>query len=87
MADQRAIEFREKGKVLLEIPVLWEGWELDNKAWVIEYEGQVELVVTNHGGLCLSNEAMLREKLEEYAAAITATAPMPAITRERLENE
>jgi hypothetical protein len=72
MADLNAIspsEFKSSGKVLLEIPVLWAGWELDDKAWVVERNGERRLIVTSHGGEYFVGVEFLTEKLAEYCEA------------------
>jgi hypothetical protein len=73
MADERAIEFREKGEILIEFTVLHKGWELDNAAWIIKYQGETELVVTNHGGLYFEDPQFLMDKIGEYQSVISNT--------------
>jgi hypothetical protein len=73
MADSLATEFRKNGKVILEIPVMHRGWEMDSMAWIIEYKGEVALITTNHGGCYFGDESFLREKLAEYAEAMAAS--------------
>lgn len=71
MSDQRAQSFRTHGKVLLEIPVFHQGWELDDTAWVIEHEGRRAIIATNHGGAYFADESFIIEKIAEYKDAIS----------------
>lgn len=54
-------------KVLLEFPVLWEGWECDSKAWIMERpDGTRYLKMTNHGGAYEAKAEELHERIAEY---------------------
>ncbi len=35
--------------VIFQFDVLWSGWECDSDAWVVETDGGLALVMTNHG--------------------------------------
>lgn len=78
-------------KVLLEIPVLWESWECDSTAWVMERaDGTRYLKMTNHGD---GYEAQLDELHERIAAylnvleksreALSLLTPNKEISHER----
>jgi hypothetical protein len=56
-------------KVLMEFPVLWQGWECDSTAWVMERaDGSRYLRTTNHGSPCDDSDvSVLEERLAEYA--------------------
>jgi hypothetical protein len=54
--------------------VLHEGWEMDNKGWVIECEdGARHLVLTSHGRPRKAEARELADKLVEYRKAISET--------------
>lgn len=56
-----------KDKVLLEFPVLWEGWECDSTAWVMERaDGTRYLKMTSHGVGYEANPEELTERIAEY---------------------
>ena len=53
--------------VILEFPILYEGWECDYTAWVIERaDGSRYLKMTNHGFDCVGDVSLLDKKLAEY---------------------
>lgn len=61
-------------KVILEFPILYQGWELDDKGWVMEREdGSRYLLTTNHGSHYLGDPERLRDKIKEYEEAIELT--------------
>ena len=61
-------------KVLHTAKVLHDGWEMDNEAWVVEFEdGTRAVFTTSHGGLYVADRAEFEDKLretEESAASI-----------------
>jgi hypothetical protein len=58
---------------LYEFPVLWAGWEMDNKGWIAEKDGQRVIIMTSHGGEYVGTEAELAERMEQYRLALEAT--------------
>ena len=56
MDSRKSIElFAEKkvSKILHIMTILWDGWEMDNRGWVVEFEdGSIEAFTTSHGGIC-----------------------------------
>ncbi len=60
-------------KLLLEFPILYSGWEIDNIGWVIEDQKIVKLILTSHGGPYVATPKDLKEKIEEYKAALAKT--------------
>lgn len=72
----------QKGKTLLEFPVMWSGWECDSKGWVVEYEGENHLIVTNHGGYQFGDAEFLDEKVGEYLEAVQKTTQALAMIRD-----
>jgi hypothetical protein len=72
MADALATEWRKRGKVLVTIPTLRPGWELDADAWLIELDGERRLVTTNHGGDCFADVGEVQEFIDQYESAIKA---------------
>lgn len=61
-------------KVLHTAQVLYDGWETDNEAWVVEFEdGTRAVLTTSHGALYVADRAEFENKLretEESAASI-----------------
>lgn len=68
-----------KCAVLASTPVLWAGWECDDKAWVIDQGAQRVLVTTNHGSQEKGNVELLRGKIREYQQAIIDTQAVLAL--------
>lgn len=61
-------------KVLLEFPVLWEGWDCDSKAWVMERpDGTRYLRMTNHGSPYESSPEALHNRIAEYERTLRLT--------------
>lgn len=61
-------------KVIFEFPILWEGWECDSKAWVMERtDGTRYLKMTSHGGEYTAQAEELDERLKEYRVVIEKT--------------
>ena len=53
---KNSIELRFGGNVkrlIHEALILYEGWEMDNRGWIVEMEdGSILGFTTNHGGVC-----------------------------------
>ncbi len=65
-------------KILLEFPVLWEGWECDPKAWVMERpDGTRFLQMTSHGLAYEAVTSSLEDRIAEYERVL-------AVSREAL---
>ena len=65
-------------KMIYEFDMLWCGWELDGKGWVMERpDGNRYLSITNHGSLELMSDEngrkFLFDKIEEYRKAVENT--------------
>ena len=60
----------KKFKALSIIRVLHCGWESDCEAWLVDDEGEMKLVMTNHGDTYFANKSELVEKIEEYEGAL-----------------
>lgn len=58
------------------ISVLWSGWECDDKAWLVNDNGQKKIVMTNHGSAYFAEKDALIEKIKEYEDTIKATQDM-----------
>lgn len=70
-AKDAQVEFEGRTyPVMAKATVLWSGWESDNKAWVINKDGQPTLLTTNHGALEEAQASFLKEKIKEYQEAI-----------------
>lgn len=60
----------EFGEVLLKIPVLYAGWELDQVAWVVRNsEGALNLIMSTQGSLYVADTSALMGKIREYINA------------------
>ena len=58
-------------KKIFEFTVLWEGWECDSVAWVVEKsDGSRRLVMTNHGSPYEADPQELRDRIAEYQRVI-----------------
>lgn len=58
-------------KMLMEFPVLWEGWECDSTAWVMEREdGTRYLKMTSHGGAYEAKLDELNERISMYEVVL-----------------
>lgn len=57
-------------KALKRIDVLWQGWESDEYAWLVEDNGVKRIVMTNHGQHMFVDTAVLQNKIEMYQQAI-----------------
>lgn len=61
-------------KILIGFDILWKGWDMDARAWVVECtDGSKKLVITDHGTLIEEDPEFLSDKLEEYEAVIGST--------------
>lgn len=61
-------------KKLYEFPVLWSGWELDDKGWVAEdNNGKLVIILTNHGAEYIASIEKLEKHLQRYKEASNAT--------------
>lgn len=65
---------KDFGEVLFEFPVLYAGWEMDDKGYVVQAnDGTVMLVMSSHGRLAVADAADIEEKITEYQTAIDAS--------------
>ena len=61
-------------KVIFEFPILYEGWEMDEKGEVIERnDGSRYIRLTNHGKPYIAEVSELEEKIAEYQKVIGET--------------
>lgn len=61
-------------KKLYEFPVMWQGWEPDDKGWVaLDDNGKMVIILTNHGIEYIASSDELHEKIKRYKATIEAT--------------
>jgi hypothetical protein len=68
-------------------PVLWQGWESDGQAWVVEKDGQRYIGTTNHGEAVLASAEWLEDKIAEYARVLDASKEALAIVSETFSSE
>ena len=75
-------------EIILEFPVMFSGWECDDRAWVMERpDGVRYLKTTNHGSPCVVDEKFFNGKLMEYEHAIWQTEKALELVREHKENK
>lgn len=55
------------------IDVFWSGWECDDKAWLVNDDGQKRIVVSDHGHKYFTDKSFLEQKIKEYQSAIEET--------------
>lgn len=61
-------------KKIYEFPILWSGWELDDKGWVAEdNNGKLVIILTNHGSEYIASIEELKKHLQRYKEATEAT--------------
>lgn len=61
-------------KKIYEFPVLWSGWELDDKGWVaLDDSGKAVIILTNHGTEYIASTEEVQENIKRYSLAIEAT--------------
>lgn len=58
------------------IDIYWCGWECDDKAWLVNDNGQKKVVTSNHGQKYFADKSFLEEKIKEYEEAIAKTKAM-----------
>ena len=73
--------------VLLEFVVLWEGWECDSKAWVMECsDGSRYLRMTNHGGIYAADIKDIEYKVSEYENVLSETRKAIELLNSNVKN-
>lgn len=61
-------------KKLFPFPVLWQGWETDNNAWVAETPDKKKiLVMQSHGTEIVAPVGTLEERIREYEAVLESS--------------
>jgi hypothetical protein len=63
----------DNGKLILQFPILYDGWEMDNIGWIYEFDGVNYAIGTNHGSLYIMTSLELSDKINEYNIAIEKT--------------
>lgn len=58
------------------IDVYWTGWECDDKAWLVNDNGQMKVVASNHGSKYFADKEFLENKIKEYEQAVEQTKKM-----------
>jgi hypothetical protein len=70
-------------RVIASATVLYEGWELDNVAWLVEMEsGRRAIVMTSHGGFYESSEDEVRNRIEITERSVQELRALVSQTRE-----
>ena len=54
------------GKTIFKFPVLHLGWEADGWGYVIERNGNREVILSDHGKFYVSSVKELQQKISEY---------------------
>jgi hypothetical protein len=71
--EQAEAKFGKIAKILHTAIILQEGWELDNRGWLVEMEtGCILALTTNHGGICLWARDEAEEQLRKTNEAGTS---------------
>lgn len=55
------------------IDVFWSGWECDDKAWLVNDDGKMRIIVSDHGHKYFTDKSFLEQKIKEYQSAIEET--------------
>lgn len=72
--------------ILLEFTVLWEAWECDSKAWVMERpDGTRYLKMTSHGGGHEASHEQLIRRIAEYAKVLRESCDALELLNKRRE--
>lgn len=73
-ADRRVV------RIIFTATILREGWELDNKGWIVELDnGEQCALTTSHGGVLIWPEEEARESLLDMEAAAQSVRDALAI--------
>lgn len=57
-------------QLLCTATILYEGWEMDNKGWIVELEdGRIIGLTTSHGSICLWDKEEAIQNLEHIEAS------------------
>lgn len=73
---QQSLEFAKKNSVNLVAihsitDVLFNGWEMDNYAWVVDLDNERNIPLTSdHGRVCLFSRGALTNKIDETSASL-----------------
>ncbi len=74
VVTEKRTKIEDFGEVLFTFPVLYTGWELDEKGYVVKApDDSTLLVMSSHGRFYVAEANELREKLAEYETAILAS--------------
>lgn len=60
-------------RILYTFRVIWEGWESDNTAHIVEYKGKRKIVMTSHGAPFFADKKQLEERVREYESLLKDT--------------
>lgn len=72
-------------KILLDVPVMYRGWEMDNQGWIVLMNnGSLKALTTDHGELCEWTMEQISKALADtiesaqaLAEALRLLAPSP----------
>lgn len=65
------MEIKDFGEVVFEFPMLYSGWECDEKGYVVRTpKGHLDLILSDHGRLYSAPLRDLEDKISEYEEAI-----------------
>lgn len=75
-AEEASMHIQVEGKhfkAIKKIRVLWESWECDSTAWIVEDNSERKVVMTNHGQHYFAKKEDLESKIKEYKDIINET--------------
>ena len=61
--------------------VLWSGWECDSGAWIVEDQGELKLVGSDHGEKIFVDASFLEERVKAYRDVIESSEKMLGMLR------
>ncbi len=64
---------KEFGEIICEFPILHYEWEMDCNGFVVEKDGERNVVLTEHGKPYISSVKILNDKISEYKSIIQQT--------------
>lgn len=68
------IDSKKITKILYEFEIMWVGWEIDSKGWIVQCDDNTKrIVMTNHCTPYFATENDLISKIKDYQGAIDNT--------------
>ncbi len=83
--NENKMEIDTTDKIIFKFPVLWECWECDSEAWIMEKLDKTRyILMTNHGSKYIANKGELWDRIEEYKTVIRKTETALDILKENV---